>query len=56
MFRNSMSSVNAGLPFASRIASTLISGLPTTAMSGTSRDGMTRGTAGEAVGAGSLGS
>ena len=48
----SMSSVKAGLPLASRTASTLTSGLPTTAMSGTSRDGTSRGTAWGASGAG----
>ena len=56
MPRNSMSSVKAGLPFASLTASTLISGLPTTAISGTSRDGTTRGRAGENAGGGSFGS
>ena len=50
MPRGSMSSVNAGLPFASLTASTFTSGLPTTAISGTSCDGIRRGTAGDPVG------
>ena len=51
-----MSSVKAGLPFASFSASTFTSGLPTTAISGTSTEGTTRGTAGDALGALSSGS
>ncbi|CAB4826282.1 unannotated protein [freshwater metagenome] len=56
MPRISMSSENAAFPLTSFSASTLISGFPTTFISGTSGDGMTRGTAGEMPGAVGLGS
>ena len=52
---SSKSSVNAGFPFTKRTASTFTSGLPTTAISGTSFDGTTLGTAGEASGPSSSG-
>ena len=54
--RSSKSSVKAGLPFTRRTASTLTSGFPTTAISGTSLEGTSRGTALEASGRGSAGS
>ena len=47
--------MNAGFPFTNRTASTLTSGLPTTAISGTSFEGTTLGTAGEASGPSSSG-